>query len=162
MRERPSRRITARGPSRPALISGRSSDTTTRSPSREAARDLGEVPVAQPQLERLLDEAPALEHEHLPALEQGGGGHAQHAVPPAQDDLDVGRGAGQQRRRDRGVVELHLDLDRAVLLQAVEHVGGDRTTRRGEVLARARVDGDARRLARLERPESTSSIGALT
>ena len=60
------------------------------------------------------------------------------------------------------VVELELDLDRAVLLQEVRDVGRHRVDPAREVRAGARVDGDARRLAGLDAPESTSSIGALT
>ena len=116
----------------PALISGRSSEHHHALALVEAARDLGEVPVPQPQLERPLDQPPALEDEDLPALEQRRRGHAQDAVLPAQDDLGVGRGAGQERGGDRVVLELELDLDRAVLLQAVHHVGGHLHDARGE------------------------------
>ena len=116
----------------------------------EAAHDLGHVPVAEAHLELALDQPVAFEHQHAAALEQRLRRHAQHVVACAQDHLGVSGRARQQSGCDRGVVELELDLERAVLLEAVEHVGRDLDDPGGKVLSGLRVHGDTSRLALLD------------
>ena len=111
-----------------------------------------------------LDQPVALEHQHLAALEQrrasGTRSTSSRALRITSTSAEV---PGSSAGGDRGVLELDLDLDRAVLLEPVEHVGRHLDDARRRSACRAA----SRRVTRAGwpfwiRPESTSSIGALT
>ncbi len=50
---------------------------------------------------------------------------SEDVIAAVENDLDIGRGPGQHAAHGLGVFELDLDLDGAVLLEHVEHVGRD-------------------------------------
>ena len=102
----------------PAFTSGRSSDTTTRSPAARPPITSVKSQLRRPSSSACSTRRPPSSTSTFSPSSKRRGRDAQHVVADAQDDLDVGRGPGQQRPRERRVVELDLDLDRAVLLDS--------------------------------------------
>ena len=134
--------------SAPGLISGRSSVVTMTSPSARPLATSVQFQFLRPISMSRDASLPVFDHQDLVALEQRRGRDAQRVLVGLEHDLDVGRGAGLERRRQRLVVELDVDLDRAVLRLDVEHEGRDADDRAPERVAAMGVDRHAAAQAR--------------
>ena len=136
----------------PSFTSARSRETTTASPAARPLLTSAKLQFRSPISTGTADERPVAQDQGLLAVDQGVAGDAQDAVAGVEDDLDVGRAAGQQRPREGRVVQVHLDLEGAALLLHVHHVRRDAGQAAGEGPAGIGVDRDPHRLARAHPP----------